>query len=188
MYKNGKENELYYITDELDVPDHLQQANAHLLVSYDKDRLKGSDLKYEIYNSNVPFKGIELRGNEGDYDDYNCGYILLDDSKSDAAKGIVNLDENELAKVDVGIDFGSTNTTISYRTGDDTSTVLSSQNRRRFLLGHDVNDNNSLAKPNELFFFQNDEPGYFYKSSLLTHHRFRLKNAPASFANVITWA
>ena len=186
MYKKGTENELYYITDELDVPDHLQQADAHLLVSYDKDRLKGSDLKYEIYNSNVPFKGIELRGNEGDYDDYNCGYILLDDSKSDAEKGIINLDENELAKVDVGIDFGSTNTTISYRTGDDASTVLSSRNRRRFLLGHDINDNNSLAKPNELFFFQNDEPGYFYKSSLLTHHRFRLKNAPSSFANVIT--
>ena len=50
MYKKGTENELYYITDELDVPDHLQQADAHLLVSYDKDRLKGSDLKYEIYN------------------------------------------------------------------------------------------------------------------------------------------
>ena len=37
MYKNGKENQLYYITDELDVPDHLQQADAHLLVSYDKE-------------------------------------------------------------------------------------------------------------------------------------------------------
>ena len=73
-----------------------------------------------------------IRGNEGDYDDYNCGYILLDDSKSDAEKGIINLDENELAKVDVGIDFGSTNTTISYRTGDDASTVLSSVTEEDF--------------------------------------------------------
>ncbi|SVC02438.1 uncharacterized protein METZ01_LOCUS255292, partial [marine metagenome] len=87
---------------------------------------------YEIYYSDVPFKGIELRGNDGDFDDYNCGYILLDNSKAGETNGIINLDDSELAKVDVGIDFGSTNTTVSCRTRDNNTFIMSSKNRRRF--------------------------------------------------------
>jgi hypothetical protein len=186
MYSQENKKKLYYLTDDLEKEDHLQQANAHLKVHYDEDKLKGSDLKYEIYYSDVPFKGIELRGNDGNFDDYNCGYILLDNSKADDNKGIINLDDNELAKVDVGMDFGSTNTTVSYRTRDNESFIMSSKNRRRFLLGHDVNDNLRLANAHELFFFQNDDPGYFFKSSLLKHHRFRLKNTAGSFSGLVT--
>ena len=186
MYSEKDESKLYYFTDDEETDDHLQQANAHLKVNYDEDKLKGSDLKYEIYYSDVPFKGIELRGNDGDFDDYNCGYILLDNSKAGENSGIINLDDNELAKVDVGIDFGSTNTTVSCRTRDNNTFIMSSNNRRRFLLGHDKNDNFNLANAHELFFFQNDDPGYFFKSSLLKHHRFRLKNTPGSFSGLVT--
>ena len=186
MYSETDKGNLYYLTDDLDKDDHLQQANAHLKVDYDEDRLKGSDLKYEIYYSDVPFKGIELRGNSGDFDDYKCGYILLDNSKSSKDEGILNLDNSELAPVDVGIDFGSTNTTVSYRTRDNEKVIMSSKNRRRFLLGHDVNDNMNLAKANELFFFQNDDPGYYFKSSLILHDRFRLRGTPGSFADEVT--
>ena len=186
MYSKKDSEKLYYLTDDLDTKDHLQQANAHLKVNYDEEKLKGSDLKYEIYYSDVPFKGIELRGNDGDFDDYNCGYILLDNSKADDKAGITNLDDNELAKVDVGMDFGSTNTTVSYRTRDNEKKIMSTNNRRRFLLGHDTNDNLQLANAHELFFFQNDDPGYFFKSSLLKHHRFRIKNTPGGLAGLVT--
>ena len=188
LFDNKEKTKLYYLTEDIDGRDnyHKRKSKALLKINYDRERLKECELKYEIYYSDVPFKGIELRANKGSYTDFNCGYILLDNTKVDAANGIMNLERKELAQVDVGIDFGSTNTTISYRNRDNDQSIMTLNNRRRFLLGKESNDNLKFAEAHELFFFQNDAQDKYVRSALLLNNNFRLNTPDLAMSEEIT--
>ena len=188
LFDNKEKTQLYYLTEDIDGRDnyHKRKSKALLKINYDRERLKECELKYEIYYSDVPFKGIELRANNGSYTDFNCGYILLDNTKVDDKKGIMNLERKELAQVDVGIDFGSTNTTISYRNRDNDQSIMTLNNRRRFLLGKEGNDNLNFAEAHELFFFQNDAQDKYVRSALLLNNNFRLNTPDLAASEEIT--
>jgi len=188
MFENDSKTELFYLTEDVDGREnyHLRRSKAKLQIKYDRDKLKECDLKYEIYFSDVPFKGIELRANNGSFEDFNCGYILLDNTKVSPESGIINLEGKELHQVDVGIDFGSTNTTVSFANRDNDISIMTLNNRRRFLLGKENNDNLMFAKAHELFFFQNDAQDKYIRSALLLNNRFRLCDPELDMSEEIT--
>jgi hypothetical protein len=90
-------------------PDY-EDIEVQLLVMSD-NRVSDNLYKYEIYESNKPFMGVRLSlgGKES-------GYLIIKYTGSDNSplpKNRMNVDE-QLSPVDVGIDFGSTNTSLAY--------------------------------------------------------------------------
>jgi hypothetical protein len=189
LYENHRDNQLFYITEKSEKSSELG-VNCGLKVFYDKEKVKQRNLKYEIYESSVPFKGIELRIDSGANEDVKAGYILIDISRYDAKDGIIDHthDRNDLIPVSVGIDFGSTNTCISYqnpKSGE--SKMLSINNRRRFILGKEINKNfGEYAKSQELFFFQNDNQSGIIRSALLLNNELRITDPIIDRANAIS--
>jgi len=184
FYSDKEKAKLYYITDSTN-----NRVNARELVFYDDEKMKGRN-QYEIYYSETPFKGIELRINDGGVNDIPSGYVLIDSSRIDEREGIVDYshNRNELNPVIIGIDFGSTNTCLSYKKheSDHRPELVTIKNKRRFLLGRESNDNTRPAKAHELFFFQNDNQHGIIRSALLLNNELRLKNAEIERAREVT--
>lgn len=189
LYDKDKEGSLFYITGAHDKGES-QGVSCGLKIFYDKEKIKQRNLKYEVYESSVPFKGIELRIDNGGADDLTAGYVLLDISRYDQNNGIVDHshDRNDLIPVSVGIDFGSTNTCISYhnqKSGE--NKLLTINNRRRFILGKETNKNfGEFAKAQELFFFQNDNQTGIIRSALLLNNELRINDPLIDRANAIS--
>ena len=189
LYDKNKEGSLFYITGANDKGES-QGVSCGLKIFYDKEKIKQRNLKYEVYESSVPFKGIELRIDNGGADDLTAGYVLLDISRYDQNNGIVDHshDRNDLIPVSVGIDFGSTNTCISYhnqKSGE--NKLLTINNRRRFILGKETNKNfGEFAKAQELFFFQNDNQTGIIRSALLLNNELRINDPLIDRANAIS--
>lgn len=189
LYANTEENKLFYITEN-----HSMQSkhgvSCGLKVFYDREKVKQRNLKYEIYESSVPFKGIELRIDTGANEDFTAGYILIDTSRYDEHDGIIDHthDRSDLVPVNVGIDFGSTNTCISYQLPkSNENKLLAIANRRRFILGKEINKNyGEYAKPHELFFFQNDNQTGYIRSALLLNNELRINDPLIDRANSIS--
>ena len=189
LYSSDEDNKLFYITEDADKQSKLG-VDCGLKVFYDKDKVKQRNLKYEIYESSVPFKGIELRIDSGANEDFSAGYILIDISRYDENDGIIDHthDRNDLIPVTVGIDFGSTNTCISYQIPkSNENRLMDISNRRRFILGKEQNKNfGEYAKPHELFFFQNDNHTGIIRSALLLNNELRINDALIDRANAIS--
>lgn len=189
LYADTVENKLFYITEN-----HNKQSkygvSCGLKVFYDREKVKQRNLKYEIYESSVPFKGIELRIDTGANEDFTAGYILIDTSRYDENDGIIDHthDRSDLVPVSVGIDFGSTNTCISYQLPkSNENKLLAIANRRRFILGKEINKNfGEYAKPHELFFFQNDNQTGYIRSALLLNNELRINDPLIDRANSIS--
>lgn len=189
LFDRDSDSRLYYITDN-NTNNNPKGVNANLKVLFDREKVKQRNLRYEIYESTVPFKGIELRVNSGVAEDFTAGYILIDISKYDENNGIIDHthDRNDLVPVNVGIDFGSTNTCISYQnTRSGEYKLMSINNRRRFILGKESNQNfGEFAKAHELFFFQNDNQHGIIRSALLLNNELRIKEPLIEKADAIT--
>ena len=189
LYDINKEDSLFCITSAQDKGEE-HGVTCGLKIFYDKEKIKQRNLKYEVYESSVPFKGIELRIDNGGADDLAAGYVLLDISRYDQNNGIVDHshDRNDLVPVSVGIDFGSTNTCISYhnqKSGE--NNLLKINNRRRFILGKETNINyGEFAKAQELFFFQNDNQTGIIRSALLLNNELRINDPIIDRANAIS--
>jgi hypothetical protein len=137
-----------------DIPD----SNIKNLISYPVGRVDSYSHKYELIRSNKPIAGIEIRvDKEGS--EISCGIIPLKKGRDDANIEESNHKPINKRVVNVGIDFGSNNTCISYYSDGEIKPLLF-KNRRIFLIGKDVIDerHEKLAKPHELLFFQNEEP------------------------------
>jgi hypothetical protein len=190
FYESRKDSRLFYITESKQSNAEKNGVACGLKVFYDKEKIKQRNLKYEVYESSVPFKGIELRIDTGEKADLTAGYILIDISKYDQQNGIIDHthDRTDLVPVNVGIDFGSTNTCISYqnaKSGD--YKLLGITNRRRFILGRETNKNfGEFSKAHELFFFQNDNQSGIIRSALLLNNELRMKDPMIERANSIT--
>ncbi len=174
------------VTDDNKVPIYLSENGKIKPISdtFLKDKIKAklhvvsdnrvSDIKYkyEIYESNLPFKGIKFS-----YGSRDCGFAIIRYNTTQDAQIINKLQDNqELADANLGIDFGSTNTSVAYYSKKDekVSDSIIFKNRRVSLLSSDAKNNNERpAVEDEVFFFQNDEIRSNSIKSILTLHDFK---------------
>ena len=128
--------------------------------------------KYEIYESNRPYKGIKFA-----HAGIDCGFgIIRYDGTGSSHTLPANLLKNpivDLAPANLGFDFGSTNSSIAYFSGskNEVCDSLKFKNRRISLLSNDTKNNDERpAVEDEIFFFQNDEIISNSIKSILTIH------------------
>lgn len=150
-------------------------VKSELLVLSD-EAVADNPYKYEIYKSNKPFKGVKLlspTGNEG-------GLLLINYSSSQGSQlphdWMRPGAHKSLQPVRLGIDFGSTNTSIAYssdRTGEQDFTF---HNQRVSLMGKEMNKR-LFPRENQIFFFQGagqEVKSNAIKSVLTLHDNHRL--------------
>lgn len=160
---------------------------AKLLVMSDS-RTAASNYKYEIYESAKPFKGVRLTHISGS----DSGYVLINYSSNlNANDGLPKsyLGVNrQLTGVTVGVDFGSTNTSVAYHNDNMTNAEGLQLSSQRFSLFTDLCSNNANQIPAERYvlFFQNEEIySNAIKSILAVHDDQRLPNAANTNINIL---
>lgn len=146
--------------------------SASLLIEYDINKFGIDDLKYEIYESENPFKGIEFQ-----YKNMPCGYLIAKNINMGSSFLDFRNFKNNLNPIKVGFDFGSNNTCISYSPENESNPkLLEFKNRRIFLLGTENVNDLTPAAPHEVFFFQNEiTRSNQLKSMVMTHDDRRIK-------------
>lgn len=153
------------------------KVKSELMVISD-EAVADNPYKYEIYRSNKPFKGVRLlspTGNEG-------GYLLVNYS---SAQG-TNLPHDwmrpgshmSLTPVRLGIDFGSTNTSIAYSSDSTREQGFVFCNQRVSLMGKELPGRPLFPRENQVLFFQgagsNGIKSNAIKSVLTIHDNRRL--------------
>jgi hypothetical protein len=174
---NDKKEPLYLAKDGKIVA--LPEPNKTSLIIENNQKVSDNPYKYEIYESNQPFKGLKFSyGNQ----DNLCGYVIIRYDKSGNTRDLprdLRDDVRSLSDAKLGIDFGSTNTSIAYWSeSENTDKGLVLTNRRISLLANDNKNNDERpAVEDEVFFFQNDEiQSNAIKSVLATHDIKRLSS------------
>ena len=160
-----------YLADQgrICVPDKYKEKIKAKLHIVSDNRVADNKYKYEIYESNQPFKGVRLMNA-----DKESGYAII--RYSSEIEGLPNNDleiTRDLAEANLGIDFGSTNTSVAYFSKRDQRVIdeMRFTNRRVSLFGDDNKDNNvHPAMEDEIFFFQNDAIKSNAIKSVLTIH------------------
>lgn len=152
-------------------PEKYSHIKAELHVA-SNNAVADNAYKYEIYESNQPFKGVKFA-----YAGVDCGFGII---RYDATGNNSNLPENrlqspiiDLAPAYLGVDFGSTNSSIAYYSESDSKVCdsLVLKNRRISLFSNDSKNNDERpAVEDEIFFFQNDEITTNAIKSVLTIH------------------
>ena len=150
------------ITDEEGNPVYLarngqitaqdNKVKGNLLVNYNSN-VSGIKYKYEIYESDKPFKGVRLQSPDGE----EGGYLLINytTNRNDVKTLPVHLlGPQRLDEVTVGLDFGSTNTSIAYSKNADKPTGFAFTNQRVSLLGREREEDRSGLYENRILFFQ----------------------------------
>lgn len=182
-FVGDKDNEFQIIPsdDNLTEPLYLAKANQpqsnetkNVKVSLhieSNDKTAGNKYKYEIYESNQPFKGLKLTTTT----DKHAGFLIVryDVNFNSDYPHIVT--EEPRSKVRVGVDFGSTNTSVAFcnsATGDVSG--LQFKNRRVSLLSIDEDDNGVADEKHLLFFQSNPIKSNAIKSVLTLHDPNRL--------------
>ncbi len=179
LAKDGK----VCVTDEISCNHNLK---AKLLVVSD-NRVADNDYKYEIYESTLPFKGVKLTsGNK------ESGYLVVryTSDQSSTQKALPRNEyglTNELRDATVGIDFGSTNTSVAYYD------ITNGENKGIHFNNHRISllqsgNKNTACRERDLFFFQGKEiEGNAIKSMLTLHDPRRIpENTPGTDRNEIT--
>lgn len=151
------------------------EDTAEVIIEYDINKFGSTDLKYEIYESADPFKGIEFQ-----FKNKHSGYLVFKSVTSDNPNKLKDFrnEKTHLNPVRVGFDFGSNNTCISFAEIGGQPELILFKNRRKFLLGVDEpKDSKESAKANEVFFFQNEDTySNQIKSMIMIHNERRVKN------------
>jgi len=152
------------------IPDKYGDIKTQLHIT-STNAVADNKYKYEIYESNQPFKGVKFA-----HAGIDCGFgiIRYNGSGSDQflPQNMLNT-HRDLAPAFLGVDFGSTNSSISYYSDSKkaVSDSLKLTNKRVSLLSSDVKNNDERpAIEDEIFFFQNDEILTNSIKSVLTIH------------------
>ncbi|GAB4198395.1 MAG: hypothetical protein OHK0057_09740 [Thermoflexibacter sp.] len=168
---------------------NLTGLESNLLVQYDYDKLGTTNIKYEIYESKFPFKGVELHSqNLAQGGNKICGYLVAKDIRLSDKYGFKKLQFNSLHPAKIGFDFGSNNICVSFTKSYSQPQLVHFKNRRRFFLGNEIEDEQKVkpAEPNELFFFQNEERIGQLKSMVLVHDEKRLAKGEMDIAKAVS--
>lgn len=130
--------------------DERVSARLHVVADY---RINDSKYLYEIYESSHPFKGVRLTSTGK-----NSGFILIRYSdKKTSRMPYYGLDNQiELHDACLGIDFGSTNTSVAYydTIKRDDATGIDFKDLRISLLCDMHDKNEAPTIENSIFFFQ----------------------------------
>lgn len=166
---DGQGNPIYLAEGEkISVPDRFKdRLKVHLHVISDK-RVADNQYKYEIYESNQPFKGIRLTNANRE-----SGFVIIRYGSGIEGFPVNELNaERDLGEARLGIDFGSTNTSVAYYSDRNTKTQgMKFKNRRVSLFGESSNDNKTRpAIEDEIYFFQDKEIDSNSIKSILTIH------------------
>ncbi len=175
--------------DSLTVLGNQNLSGSNLLVQYDYDKLGATNIKYEIYESKLPFKGMELRSqNLAQGGNKVCGYLVSKDIRQSDKYSFKKLQFNSLQAAKIGFDFGSNNICVSFAKSYSQPQLVHFKNRRRFFLGNEIEDEQKVkpAEPNELFFFQNEERMGQLKSMVLVHDEKRLPKGEMDIAKAVS--
>lgn len=125
---------------------------------------------YEIYESNIPFKGVLLRT----VDDIPAGSLIIKyTTSSDVANNLPkNFNFEQLDETTVGFDFGSTNTSIAYLDSNGEAKGLEFKNRviDLFKTPSSKDEDKMIACEERLFFFQQTPKMSNSIKSILTLH------------------
>ena len=129
-------------------------VNAKLLIASGIS-VANNPYKYEIYRSDKPFKGIRLKAPSGE----EGGYLLINYQKNRKPNMPVDLlqDTKLLKEITVGIDFGSTNTSVAYSDQDGTPQPFEFTNQRISLFGQHRGGAKAGLQENRVLFFQAPE-------------------------------
>lgn len=151
-------------------------VDAQLLV-ISGENIADNPYKYEIYRSNKPFKGVRLQsptGNEG-------GYLLINYSTENTYDWMLPGAHPTPQPVRLGIDFGSTNTSIAYSSDSTQEQGFEFENQRVSLMGNELPGRPIIPRENQVFFFQGAGPKVKSNAikSVLTLHDHRRLPAPA---------
>lgn len=164
----NKDGTLYHFDNE------ENQNEAHVIVNHNHNLQKEKAVKYEITQSKVPFLGFELKISSQHLQDAFGGYLLLNNLNvldvADDTKGNYSLES-----VDVAIDFGSTNTSVSYLDRSNQIHNLNVKPKKLDLFTIN-NQRKDGLKVGDLFFFQDQIQEKPFRSALLQHDTKRLKD------------
>lgn len=162
LANRGKASILPIGYEHIKVQLHISSNNA----------VADNEYKYEIYESNQPFKGIKFA-----HAGIDCGFgiIRYDGTGNNQAlpNNMLKNPIRDLAPAYLGVDFGSTNSSVAYFSGSQNKVCdrLTLKNRRVSLLSNDAKNNDERpAVEDEIFFFQNDEIITNSIKSILTIH------------------
>lgn len=128
-------------------------VKAELLVKSDEG-VADNPYKYEIFRSNKPFKGVRLLSPTG----HEGGYLLINYSSSQGTTlphdWMRAGAHSSLSPVRLGIDFGSTNTSIAYSSDGTGEQGFDFVNQRVSLMGNELPGHPIFPRENQVFFFQ----------------------------------
>ncbi len=139
------------------IPEKYGDIKAQLHIT-SNNAVADNKYKYEIYESNKPFKGVKFA-----HGGIDCGFgIIRYDGSGNTQSLPVNMlnSTKTLSNAYLGIDFGSTNSSIAYYSASENNVCdsLKLTNKRVSLLSSDAKNNDKQpAREDEIFFFQNDE-------------------------------
>lgn len=169
---NGADEGIALLVDENGKAQKLDGLEYNMDVVSDT-RTNDQRYKYEIYESNKPFRGVQVmcKGKV-------CGYALIRyTADKDDHKLPMNYGANpmQLNKVNLGVDFGSTNTSVAYYSNIDGTKGFVFHNHRISLLMGLHNMPNIPTLESSVFFFQRETiQSNTIKSMLTLHDKLRL--------------
>lgn len=141
---------MYLAKDGHVIENDKTNAKLHIVA----DNVSGSKYQYEIYESSHPFKGVKLTTTNKE-----SGYILIRYSSEAGKRMPWNRleDPRELRDAHLGIDFGSTNTSVAYYDTvkrDDPQGITFTDLRVSLLCPEMQGKETLITIENSLFFFQ----------------------------------
>ena len=144
------------------------ETSLHLVSN---NAIADNPYKYEIYEFNHPFKGIKLNLPDGN----DSGFLLIKYTTTTESPCIaqdkLGIQDNSLRGTTLGVDFGSTNTSIAYLDPlDQQAKGIQFTNRRISLLRAGEDNEDKVANEDHLFFFQSNPISSNAIKSTLTIH------------------
>lgn len=162
---NDEDGNIIYLANEGRVnADKRVKASLHLVADH---RVADSKYQYEVYESEHPFKGVKLTTTTKD-----SGFILIRYARENGKRMPWDRlgEQRELRDAHLGMDFGSTNTSIAYYDtvlADDPKGIIFKDMRVSLLCDiHGIANMPTIE--NSLFFFQGQELQSNSVKSILT--------------------
>ena len=152
LAENGHDID-YDLIDRQGIERHVE-SSLHIIAD---SATADNPYKYEIYECNHPFKGVKLNMPSGE----ESGFLLIRYTTTTEcpyiAQDKLGIQDNNLRGTTLGVDFGSTNTSIAYLDPlDQQAKGIQFTNRRISLLRAGEENEERAANESQLFFFQSN--------------------------------
>lgn len=162
----------YDFKDPIDESPRHVETSLHLVSN---SATADNPYKYEVYECNHPFKGVKLELPDGKQAGFLVIKYLTTEAGSTIPKDKLSIQDNGLKATTLGVDFGSTNTSIAYLDPQDQQPKGIQFVNRRVSLLRAGEKNADDVDESHLFFFQaNPLLSNSVKSTLTLHNAGRV--------------